>query len=92
MYKTTVFKNSSQSFSGVFSTADFNLAATLVALGLHLINMDETNPKRFKFIFRTQKNLNQLIESYWNDTCMVSSLSLFNAQKVLKGRIFGEQN
>ena len=67
---------------------DLNLAATLTAIGYKLIDLDRTNSKRVAFIFEYNEKIKQSINDYWNNEIKLSALTLFNAQKLLKNRLY----
>jgi len=74
-----------------FSTFDLGLATTLTTLGYKLLELDKTNPKKVRFIFKEEKNIEQTMLKYWNNEITVPALFLFNNLKTLKNRLYSNQ-
>jgi len=75
-----------------FSTFDLNLATVLVTLRYELLDMDKTNPRKIRFIFKREKNIEQVMNDYWNNKIKLPAQTLFNNQKILKSRIYSYEN
>ena len=73
-----------------FSTFDLGLATVLVTLGYELLGLDKSNSKKVCFIFKREKNIEQLMNDYWNDKIKLPAQTLFNNQKMLKNRIYSD--
>ncbi|MBU1165219.1 hypothetical protein KKA15_06720 [Patescibacteria group bacterium] len=73
-----------------FSTFDLNLASVLVTLNFELLELGKANPKRIRFVFKREKNMEKIIDDYFSDRIVLSALSLFNNQKNLKNRIYSD--
>ena len=73
-----------------FSTFDLGLATVLVTLEYRLLELDKTNSKRVRFIFKRKKDIEKIITDYFNDKVKLSAQTLFNNQKMLKTRIYSE--
>jgi len=71
-----------------FSIFDLGLASVLVTLEYELLELDKSNPKKVRFVFKREKNIEEVINDYFNDKIKLPALSLFNNQKNLKNRIF----
>ena len=71
-----------------FSTFDLGLATVLITVGYKLIRMEKSNPKKVKFVFEKDKDIERTIEDFWNDELKVRAQTLLNNQKVLKNRIY----
>jgi len=74
-----------------FSTFDLGLATTLTTLGYKLLELDKTNPKKVRFVFKEEKNIEQTMLKYWNDEITLPVLSLFNNLKTLKNRLYSSK-
>ena len=74
-----------------FSTFDLGLATTLTTLGYKLLELDKTNPKKVRFVFKEEKNIEQTMLKYWNDEITLPALSLFNNLKTLKNRLYSNR-
>ncbi len=71
-----------------FSTFDLGLATVLVTLNYELLELDRSNPKKIAFVFKRKKNIEQVVNDYFNDRIKLPALTLFNNQKNLKSRIY----
>ncbi|MEO6077378.1 MAG: DUF5659 domain-containing protein [Candidatus Andersenbacteria bacterium] len=71
-----------------FSTNDFGLASTLLALEYELVQLDRTNPGKVQFIFQNIEGLENVIVSFWNNSLCVSAQKLLSAQRNLKSRLY----
>lgn len=71
-----------------FSTYDLGLATVLVTLGYKLLKLDKTNPKKVRFVFKQEKNIDQTMLDYWEDKIKLPAQKLLNNQKMLKNRIY----
>lgn len=71
-----------------FSTFDLNLSSVLVTLGYELLELDKSNPKKVMFVFKREKNIEQVMTDYFNDKIKLPAQTLFNNQKNLKNRIY----
>ena len=73
-----------------FSTYDLGLSTVLVTLGYKLLELDKTNPKKVRFVFKEEKGINQAMLDYWNDEIKLPAQTLLNNQKMLKNRIYSD--
>ena len=71
-----------------FSTYDLGLATVLITLGYELLELDRTNPKKVRFVFKEEKDIERVMIDYFNDKIKLPALTLFNNQKNLKNRIY----
>lgn len=71
-----------------FSTFDLGLAAALTTCEYNLIKLDKANPKKIRFVFEGDKDIEQVMLKYWNGKLKVSALSFFNNLKTLKNRLY----
>jgi len=71
-----------------FSTYDLGLATVLITLGYELLELDRTNPKKVRFVFKEEKEIEKVMIDYFNDKIKLPALTLFNNQKNLKNRIY----
>ena len=71
-----------------FSTYDLGLATVLITLGYELLELDRTNPKKVRFVFKEGKDIEKVMIDYFNDKIELPALTLFNNQKNLKNRIY----
>jgi len=71
-----------------FSTFDLGLATVLMTLGYELLELDKSNPKKVRFVFQREKNIEQTMTDYFNDKIKLPAQTLFNNQKNLKNRLY----
>lgn len=71
-----------------FSTFDLGLASVLITLGFELLELDKSNPKKVRFMFKREKNIEQVMTDYFDDKIKLPAQTLFNNQKNLKNRIY----
>jgi len=71
-----------------FSTFDLGLATVLITLGYELLELDKSSPKKIRFVFKRERNIEQVLNDYFDDKIKLPALSLFNNQKNLKNRIY----
>jgi len=73
-----------------FSSFDLGLATVLITLGYELLELDKSNPKKIRFVFKREKNIERVMDDYFNNEIKLPALSLFNNQKSLKNRIYSD--
>jgi len=71
-----------------FSTFDLGIATVLVTLDYELLELDRSNPKRIRFVFKREKNIDGVMNDYFNNKIKLPAQTLFNNQKNLKNRIY----
>lgn len=73
-----------------FSTFDLGLAAVLLTLKYELLELDRSYPKKIRFVFKRERNIEQVINDYFDDKIELPAQSLLNNQKTLKNRIYSD--
>jgi len=73
-----------------YTTSDLSLA-TLISLSFVLDHIDQTNPRRAVFVFRSDDEIYQLVEAFWSDQARVSPRIYFSQLKYLKSRLYEER-
>lgn len=73
-----------------FKTYDIFLSSVLLTLNYELLELDKSNPRKVCFLFKKEKDIEQIAQDYFNDKIKVSALALFNNQKNLKNRIYSD--
>jgi len=73
-----------------YRTADLALAAA-ISLFYPVETIDRQNPKKAQFIFKQDKGLDKLIENYWRGQVKVEPQAYFNALRLIKARLYGEE-
>jgi len=71
-----------------FSTFDLGLATVLITLDYELLELDRSNPKKVRFVFKWEKNIEKIMQDYFNDKIKLPAQTLFSNQKNLKNRIY----
>lgn len=74
-----------------FSTFDLGLATVLVTAGYKLIKLDRNIPGKVRFIFKEEKDIDQVMMDYFNNKIKLPAQSLLNNQKMLKNRIYSDE-
>jgi hypothetical protein len=81
-------KNEELNESDKFITYDIGLAASLFTLGYDLWDVDKSNPKKSKFIYRRDEHVDKMIQEYWDNKLLLPARSLLDNQKMLKNRLY----
>ncbi len=71
-----------------FSSFDLGLATVLITLAYELLELDRSMPKKVRFVFRREKNIEGVMADYFNDKIKLPAQTLFNNQKNLKSRLY----
>jgi len=71
-----------------FSTYDLGLATVLTTLDFELLTLDKTDPKKVRFVFKQNKDIEEATLDYWNNKIELPAQTLLNNQKMLKNRIY----
>lgn len=71
----------------IFKTSDLPLAA-FIALSYPVERIEQLNPKRSEFIFKSDENLNKLVSDYLGGVAKVEPYKFYLSIKTLKGRIY----
>ena len=73
-----------------FSTFDLGLAAVLLTLKYELLELDRSYPKKIRFVFKRERNIEQVINDYFDDKIELPAQRLLQNQKNLKNRIYSD--
>lgn len=73
-----------------YRTADLALA-TAIFLFYPLEAIDRQNPRKAQFLFKRNSELDELIENYWRGELKVEPQAYFNALRIIKARLYGEE-
>ena len=74
-----------------FVTQELSLIGALLAWNFPLTTVDKTDPKKVIFVFPNSPELQKAIQTFWNDTGVVTPKKYFNALREAKSRIYGGQ-
>lgn len=69
-------------------TADMGLAASLVASGFTVVDVDRSDPRRVVFVFINNPELQEHISRYWSDELLLPASLLLDSIRKLKARIY----
>lgn len=75
----------------IYQTQDIQLAASLCALGMGLLDIDRVNPDRCAFVFRGSQDLMLSVDLYWQRRLSIEPQVLLSALKAIKSRLYGER-
>jgi len=70
-----------------YESSDLSLVTTL-SLYYPLETIDHRNPQKAVFIFKRDKQMDQLINAYWRGELKVNPQAYFNALKNMKARLY----
>ncbi|MBI2410847.1 MAG: hypothetical protein HYV32_03070 [Candidatus Kerfeldbacteria bacterium] len=69
-------------------SSDMFIAATLIALHHKLISIEWQDHRKATFIFKHSKSLTSTVEQYFSDKLTLNPRELFDAQRLLKSRLY----
>jgi hypothetical protein len=72
----------------IYRTADLALA-TAISLFYPIERIEKENPRKAQFLFKRNKQLDSLIESYWRGELKVEPQAYFNQLRIIKARLYG---
>lgn len=72
----------------IFETTDLAIIIVLTLKDFPIERLDRTDPRRVKFVFKKNEELNQVIEDYWKGKIKVDPKRFFQELKILKTRIY----
>jgi hypothetical protein len=75
-----------------FETSDISLASSIYYFTGKLEALNKTIPSKTVFIFRRDKELDSLVQSFWSHTLTVDPLAYFGCLKELKTRLYQNIN
>jgi len=71
-----------------FSTSELCLAATLLCFGVILDSVQKTDSSKVIFLFRRNKDLDPIINNFWNRTLKIEPNAFWEATRFFKSRIY----
>ena len=75
-----------------WTTFDLGCSSALVSAGFELVSLEKTNPRKVQFIFRREAGIEKAVDDYWADRLELKARTFFDNVKMLKNRIYSEQN
>ena len=73
-----------------YETNDLHLAATLQCLGLELLEVDRSDPRRVRFVFLDDDQRREWTRQYLAGELRVDPLILLNSFRMLKRQIYAD--
>lgn len=73
---------------GTYETTDFNTAAILIYSGIQLEDIDKSDVKRAKFIFKNIGGLKEVLDEYWEKKLLIEPIKFSMIQKEIKSRLY----
>lgn len=74
--------------SDFFKSSDLSLISTLQLYGYSIEAMDRSNLEKIVFVIKRDKELDNLIQSFWSRNLKVEPLAYFESLKNIKSRIY----
>jgi Domain of unknown function (DUF5659) len=71
-----------------YSTTDFYFAATLLTLGMELVEVDRSDPWRARFTFRDDPQRREWTRSYLAGQLRLDPVVLFHSSRTLKRSVY----
>ena len=81
----------SNNYQDSYSTFDLGNAAALVTAGFELFDLDRTNPRKVRFIFRRETEIEKVAEDFWSDRLEQKSRLFWDNIKNLKNRLYSDE-
>jgi len=80
----------SQPKSATYLTSDLALVTT-ISLKFPIEDVDRSNPRKAVFVFRRSPELEELVNSYFNNKFKVAPQVFFNQLRDVKNRLYAER-
>jgi len=74
-----------------YLTSDLSLAATL-SLFFPLVEIDKSNGRKAVFLFRKSAELEELVESYFQNAIKVVPRAYYNQLRDIKARLYSNEH
>ena len=74
----------------VFTNYDLGLSSALQCVGFDLLDLDRSNSRKTLFVFRRERNIEQVANQYFADQLEVKARSYFDTLRALKNRLYAE--
>ena len=74
----------------IYRTPDLALA-TAISLSYPIEAIDREYSRKAYFLFRRDTELDELVEGYWRGALKVEPQAYFNALRVIKSRLYGQE-
>jgi hypothetical protein len=74
--------------NNLFECRDIALASAIFTIGYKIEAIDKSNPTRAIFVFKRDKELDEIVQSFWSHTLQVDPLNYFNSLKEIKTRLY----
>jgi len=71
-----------------FIISDLGCAAALLTADFELLSLDRENPRRVKFVFRREAEIEKVADDFWNGCLKQKSRQFWDNIKNLKNRLY----
>jgi len=71
----------------LYKTSDLSLATTL-SLFCPIETLERINSHKVYFVFKRDKNLDELLKKYWHQELKIEPQFYFNQLKIIKARLY----
>ncbi len=76
----------------IFGVFDLGCAVALMTAGFELLTLDRiNNPKKIKFIFRSDQGIRKTADDFWDDKLEQKTRSFWDNAKNLKNRLYSDK-
>ena len=72
-----------------YFTSDLAIA-TALSLWQPIEEINKSNPRKAVFVFKRNKQLNELVEAYFRNELTISPQTYFNQLRTIKSRLYSE--
>ena len=74
-----------------FSTTDLGIAAALLTENFELLNLDKSDPRKVRFVFRRDDGIIKVADDFWSNRLEQKVRSFWENVKVLKNRLYSNE-
>jgi len=71
-----------------FFVSDLGCAAAILTAGFELLALDRENPRKVKFVFRRDAEIEKIADDFWNGCLEQKSRQFWDNVKNLKNRLY----
>ena len=73
------------------AVSDLGCAAALITAGFSLLTLDRANPRKVRFIFQREAEIEKVADDFWSDRLEQKSRSLWDNIKNLKNWLYSSE-
>ena len=75
----------------IYSVTDLGCAAAILTAGFSLFALDRENPRKIKFAFHREADIEKVADDFWSDRLEQKSRSYWDNIKTLKNRLYSNE-